>query len=180
MSDDFDLPIAARETAAIDDFRYLHGKVARMIAVAGTIAAAQWPNLPWPTGEPVIRRKLLDRFASHQQLTVGVQSAKTIWLVFGVEPSLGEADLLVSVETWPSAADLQRDVLTLADSGGLGPEWRRSLGAWGGLRRTERLIRVIDAEAGAAWVIQQINDLDRAGVLPLLHRGPTSGEPASS
>ena len=37
------------------------------------------------------------RFASHQQITVGVQSIKSAWLVFGVEAASGEADLIVSV-----------------------------------------------------------------------------------
>lgn len=176
MSDDFDQPVAAREAAALDDFRYLHGKVARIVTEAGSQAADRWPGLPWPKGESSIRKRLFDRFATHQQLVIGVQRAKTSWLVFGAEPKSGEAHVMVCVETWPSAADLQRTILAQADDAGFGPEWHRSLGAWGGLKRTERLVVLGDHEAAVVWILARIEELAAAGVLGLL----TGDGPAGS
>ena len=165
MSDDFDQPIAAREAAAMDDFRNLHGKVARTIVEVGAVASERWDALPWPTGEAAIRKRLLDRLATHQQLTVGIQSIKTAWLVIGVEAASGEADLVVSVETWPSASDLQREIHRLADASSFGPEWHRPLGAWGGLQRRERLVLLGDPSAAAQWLLSRIEELSSAGVL---------------
>jgi hypothetical protein len=176
MSDEFDQPIAAREAAAMDDFRNLHGKVARVLAEAGAQAAGRWPGLPWPKGEASIRKHLLDRFATHQQLTVGVQALKNVWLVIGVEPAAGEADLIATVETWPSAADLQRDIHALADAAAFGPEWQRSLGTWGGLKRRERLVLLGDPDAAAGWLLARIEELASAGVLDAI----TGGEPTGA
>lgn len=170
MSDDFDQPIAAREAAAMDDFRNLHGKVARTVEEVGAEAAIRWPDLPWPRGEASIRKRLLDRFASHQQITVGVQSIKSAWLVFGVEAASGEADLIVSVETWPSAADLQREIHGLADVASLGAEWHRSLGAWGGLRRRERLVLLGEPSTAARWISARLDELAAAGILRAISR----------
>jgi hypothetical protein len=164
MSDDFDQPIAAREAAAMDDFRNLHGKVARIVAEVGTGAASRWPGLPWPKGEPAIRKRLLDRLAGHGQLVIGVQSVKGAWLVFGVEAAPDEADL-VAVETWPSTADLQCDLHVLAGAASFGPEWLRSLGAWGGVKCRERLVLLGDPSAAAGWVLARIEELSAAGLL---------------
>jgi hypothetical protein len=176
MSDDFDQPIAAREAAAMDDFRALHGKVARIVAEVGVEAASRWPGLPWPKGEPAIRKRLLDRLASHGQLVIGVQSVKSAWLVFGVEAASGEADLVAAVETWPSAADLQRDLHILADSASFGPEWKRSLGAWGGVKRRERLVLLGDPSAAAGWVLARIEELSAAGLLQAITVSATGGD----
>ena len=168
MSDDFDQPVAAREAAALDDFRYLHGKVARIISDTAQAAAVQWPLLGWPTNEPTLRKKLFDRFASHQQLVVGVQRAKSCWLVLGTEPSAGEAQLMISVETWPSAADIQREILGRAEAAALSADWHRSLGAWGGLKRAERLVVLGDHDSAVAWLMERIGELSAAGVLGIV------------
>lgn len=154
----------------MDDFRNLHGKVARTVEEVGAEAAIRWPDLPWPTGEASIRKRLLDRFASHQQITVGVQSIKSAWLVFGVEAASGEADLIVSVETWPSAADLQREIHGLADVASLGAEWHRSLGAWGGLKRRERLVLLGEPSTAARWISARLDELAAAGILRAISR----------
>jgi hypothetical protein len=170
MSDDFDQPFAARETAAMDEFRQLHGKVARLLRLAGDGAAAPWPAMSWVRDEATLRKKLLERLASHQQLVVGVKSAKSksVWLTMGVEAKSGDAILIVTVETWPSANDLQRELIALADAAELGPAWQRTYGAWGGLKQHVSLMTLTDPEAAAAWIMARLDELASAGVLGLV------------
>ena len=78
---------------------------------------------------------------------------------------------MVCVETWSSAADLQREILALADTAGFGSAWHRSLGAWGGLKRTERLVVLGDQDAAVGWILARIVELDTAGVLGLVKGG---------
>lgn len=168
MSDDFDQPLLPSETVAFDDFRRLHGKVARTLQLGFAQAAERWPFLPWPTDEKGIRASTLGRLATHEQLAIGVQAAKQVWLLIGVSAQAGDADLFVAVETWPRANDLQRDLIGLADAAGLGAEWSRKYGAWGGLRSACLLAETGDPERAAGWLVERIGELDAAGILPRL------------
>ena len=77
---------------------------------------------------------------------------------------------MVSVETWPSAADLQREIHGLADAALLGPEWHRSLGAWGGLKRRERLVLLGEPSTAALWIVARLDELAGAGILGAISR----------
>jgi hypothetical protein len=86
----------------------------------------------------------------------------------------GEAAVDVNVGTYPAQTDLQREIVGLADSAGLGVEWQRSFGAWGGLRRSERLVLLADHAAAEAWFMDRLSELAQAGVLARLTTGPVA------
>ena len=177
VSDDFDQPVAAREAASMTDFGQLLGKTVRILEGVTHQATIRWPEFAWPQSRAALSKDLTRRFWEfHQLLSLAEPRGRprTAYVAIGVVASDGEAAVDVNVGTYPAQTDLQREIIGLADTAAFGVEWQRTFGAWGGIRRSERLVLLADHAAAEAWFMDRLSELASAGVLERLTTGPVA------
>jgi hypothetical protein len=90
------------------------------------------------------------------------------YLFVGVISIDGEAQASVWVETRNKAVEPRRRIVAAADAAGLGDEWVRDMGSWGGLHKVKRLVSFATHEEVVRWFIESLGELGEAGILELI------------
>ena len=168
MADLFDSPVSASQASSLEGAADLLGKTARILAAATVAANARWPEFKWPVGESKIKGVLGGQFGRHRRYLVVAGEEYRAYLFMGVVSVDGEAQCAVWVETRNKAIEPRRQVIHQADIAGLGPEWERDMGAWGGLHKSARLVSFASHDQVVGWFLTSLAELDEAGILAMI------------
>jgi len=171
MADEFDAPVTSREAASLADAARLLGKTRRILLPVFDQARRDWPEVAWPASEEDVRKNLAVWYRDLGSYTsqIGDYSRKGTWLVIGIWPAEGEAELGISVMTDPKFLPGRSALLSLADTGGLPATWGRHMAGREALKIRERLVSFPDHAAARTWLSDRLGELGAAGaLLPML------------
>ena len=171
MADEFDAPVTSREAASLADAARLLGKTGRILVPVFDQMRREWPEVAWPASKEEVHKNLAVWYRDRGRYTsqIGDYSRKGTWLVIGIWPADGEAELGIGVVTDPKFLPGRSALLSLADAGGLPTSWGRHMAGWEALKIRERLVSFPDHAAARAWLIDRLHELAAAGaLLPML------------
>jgi hypothetical protein len=165
MADPFDEPITAGEAASIGSVRALLAKATRILTKAIDEVRPSWPFISWPADAVGIRSKIQGTLERTGSLFVAGATSTAVYPILGFVNSEGELAASVWLEVRGPNVQLRQQVVDIANNAGIGPEWSRSITTWGGLQVTERAVKLGDHDAIAAWFVERLQELERAGLL---------------
>lgn len=167
MADEFDAPVSSREAASLDGAARLLGKTRRILWPVVEEARAKWPQAPWPSNEEELRRNLAVWYRDRGRYTaqMGDYGRRGTWLVIGVWPGEGEAELGVGLVSDPKALEVRSVLIGLADQNGLSAHWSRHMAGWEALNVRERLVAFADHDQARTWLSDRLSELGEAGLL---------------
>ena len=182
MADTYDEPITPAEAISQATAHSLLRKGVRILAATVRDLADVAPEIRWPATDRDVEVEALGKYLRKGRLFVVGATGRVLYPMVGFDHREAETMASVWLETKPSGLAMQRQVFDRATAVGLGPEWQRLPGRWGGLQVVTPVLELGDHRAVVRWFVERVIELRDAGLLALAVGAPAGGalEPADS
>ena len=180
MKDDSLDPITPAEARTLGPSFSLLRKLVRMLAQPASRLNAVWPGSNWPEGDNAIRKQLVNRFGAGNGFSIQHCTYFKAGIALGAYD--WETDVWLGIWLWcdPRKIAERNKIYAQVQELATKPPWELDLPTWELLGAYVRLADISNADAGAAWFLARIEELEAAAVFSLLgNLGSAPAEPES-